>query len=409
MSQPLELDPDYEQFCRETLSHPHPLYRRLRNEDPVHWSQRLGLWLVSRYEDVAAAVRDERYSTSRAGMYRRPLTNEAQSRHEPLLAHLSRWLLLVDGPDHTRLRKLVNMAFTPRMLKVFQADIEQLTGRLIDALPRGQPIDLMPVLCNELPTAVIATMLGVPEEQRHVLRRAVEKIASFSARGGPELARFAEPASEGLREAVAIFDRLIAARRHEPREDLLSALIAVEADSERLSQEELYSLCVFLFIAGHDTTAALLANGILALIEHPEQLELLQADLEVYLPTAVEEFLRYESSVPRAVRQAKVDVALHDKNIRAGDTVIFLIGSANRDPQQFPNPDRLDITRQPNRHVAFGFGPHFCLGAPLARMELQIAFRALLQQQLRFELVEQPQWRAGMGIRGVNSLKVMLT
>lgn len=407
MRQSISSDPDYAKFCEERLAQPYELYRRLREEDPVHWSDRLGLWLVSRYEDVAAAVRDERYSTSRSGMYRRPLSAEAQGRYEPLLRHLSRWLLLVDGEDHARLRKLVNLAFTPRMLKALQPRIERIANEILDSLPAsGQPIDLIPALCYPLPVIVIAEMLGVPEEDRDALRRAVDRIASFSARGGPELARYADRAADGLRQASGIFDRLIAARRREPRDDLISALIAVEADGQRLSHEDLYALCVFLFIAGHDTTMSLLANGIHALVEHPDQMKLLRADVAGRLNTAVEEFLRYESSVPRAVRRATQDIDLRGKTIRAGDTVVFLIGAANRDPEQFPDPDRLDILRNPNRHIAFGFGPHFCLGAPLARMELQIAFAAIVQRNLSFELTSTVTWRAGMGIRGIESLPV---
>ena len=401
---------DYDLFCRQQLQNPYPLFARLRERDPVHWCEPLQTWLVVRYQDVFDGLRDtERLSTNRRAMYTAPLLPENRDRARPMIDHLSRWLLNVDPPDHTRMRKLINLAFTPRMLRNMVPRIEKIVEQLLEEASLTHECDFIDVFCLPLPAMVICDMLGIPECLQEKYCRCVQDLIPFSSGGGPGLNQAIDLANANLNELIDLFDNLIESRRREPQKDLVSAMAAVEADGERLNREELFAMCVFLFLAGHETTAGLLASGTLALLKHPDQFELLKSDPEGLVESAVEEFLRYDSSVTRGARLAKCDFVLHGRQICKGQTVTHLIGAANRDPVVFQDPDRLDIRRDPNEHLAFGHGIHFCIGGPLARLEAQIAFGAMARRFPNVKLAtDTVQYKPALGIRSIEALPVRL-
>ncbi len=408
MSSTLSDEADYRLFCEEHLGNPYPLFDRLRAEDPVHWCEPMKLWLVTGYDECFAGLRDPGFSSDRTDMYVQALPAEMRARVQPLLDHVSKWIQLTDGPDHIRLRKLVMMAFTPKMISMLRPRIEELVDSLLDEVDVRKPCDLIEKFCGPLPATVICEMLGIPVEERDEFRVMTERVMHFSTAGGPNLKNHAEDATAALGGLIAMFERLVVERRETPRDDLLSALVQAEADGERLSNDELYAMCVFVFLAGHETTTNGIASGVMALLQHPDQFALLKADVDGVVRSTVEEVLRYESPVTRAVRKASDDMEFAGKKIQAGQLVVFLLGAANRDPKQFSEPARFDVKREMPRHLAFGFGGHFCLGAVLARMEMEIAFRALVRRLPNVKLATgELAWKPTMGIRALVKLPIV--
>ncbi len=407
MSDLLEESEDYRLFCEERLAEPYPLFARLRDEDPAHWSPNMRLWLISRHGDVAALLRDKRLSASRQAMYEQALPEDMKERVRPLLDHLKNWLLLLDPPEHTRLRRLVNAAFTPRFLEGLRSRIQEISDSRLAALPATGPFDFVQEFSLPLSATVICEMLGLPEAGREAFKEANERLVKFSVRGGPKLAEHAEDANLALQELKSLFAPLIDARRAHPEQDLISLLVSAEVVGENLSDDMVLAFCVFLFLAGHEATTSSITSGLMLLIRHPEQFHQYRADPEGCLATLIEEILRYESAAFRAVRQVREDFELHGKTLRAGQPVILLLGAANRDQREFPDPDRFDVRRAANRHVAFGAGPHVCLGAPLARLEMEIAFRGIARHFPYPVLVDRElSWRPLMGVRSLSNLMV---
>src|SRR5713226_6955949 len=372
---------------------PYPLYRYLHAAAPVQWSDVLDAWTLARYADVVESLTDPRFSADRALEVDEGFT-------------IAKSMLVSDPPDHTRLRALVQKAFTPRMVEQLRPRIGSIVRELIDRIAtRGGPFDIIADLAYPLPVVVIAELLGVPPEDRETFRDwSAALAASLDPLVTQELAQRAAEAREALHRYLR---GIIAERRRAPRSDLISALVAVEERGEILSEPELVVMCTLLLIAGHETTVNLIGNGMLALIQHPEQFAQLRESPGL-IGTAVEELLRFDSPVQLTGRIAAEPLEIGGQHIEAGQWVLPLLGAANRDPQQFANPDQLDLTRNPNPHVGFGRGIHFCLGAPLARLEGQVAIAALVQRFRHLELAGTPVRRDQITLRGMKSLPVSM-
>jgi cytochrome P450 PksS len=386
-------------------ANPYPFYARLRAEAPVYrvtLPNRQPAWLVTRYDDVLALLKDERFAKDRLNV-----VVPGQATKQPwipgLLKPLSRNMLDLDGQDHTRLRTLVHKVFTPRRVEQLRAQIQTRCDQLLaNAQPNGS-VELIREYALALPVAIIAELLGIPHEDRHKFHQWSRSITSVSS------------ATDVLRviPAIWLFTRYLRAlfkrRRADPRDDLVTALVQTEEAGDMLNEDELLAMVVLLLVAGHETTVNLIGSGTLALLQHPDQLDQLRQNPELIKP-AVEELLRYYSPLDLATeRYAREDIAIGEVTIPGGEVVLGVLGSANRDERQFANPDRLDITRDPNRHLAFGQGIHFCLGAPLARLEGQIAISTLLQRVPNLRLKQAPEtlrWRKELFLRGLEQLPV---
>ncbi|ORW84657.1 hypothetical protein AWB92_02015 [Mycobacterium sp. IEC1808] len=391
-----------------SLENPYPIYSVIRTvrpvlEVPVPNYAGPGAWMLTRYRDVHSALRDPRFSVERM---RAPLMRDNLDRMPEFLRQNAtgmRSMLTMDAPDHTRVRTLVNKAFTPKHIAALRDHIEAIVGKLVDEAHDKGTFDLIHDLAEPLPAIVIAELLGVPVEDHRQFRQ--WSSAMINGFGSPS----AEARATGAEAARQIFDYLadiIAARRRAPREDLISAMIAAQEERDALTDAELLATSNLLLLAGHETTTNLIGNGTLALLREPDQWNRL-CNERALLPTAIEELLRYDGPVQATVRVALEDVAIDDQVIPEGALVLVSIGSANHDPDVFDDPDQLHLTRNPNPHLAFGFGTHFCLGAPLARLEAQLAFDMLTKRFPRLSLVEDlPVYRANPVLRGLTSLGV---
>ncbi|MGW4687056.1 cytochrome P450 family protein [Streptomyces sp. NPDC004244] len=388
------------------VADPFPLYRQLREEGPVRRAVIAGgleAWLVTRYEDGLAALSDSRLSSDvRDAADQRLLQQLPETERDSMLSNMLR----SDPPDHTRLRRLVSKAFTARRVAAMEPRIQALTDRLLDAVVPAGRADLVADFALPLPVAVISELLGVPVDDRHDFQHWTDRM----------LTRGAEPVdpavvNEAWQHMRGYVTGLIRDARAHPGDDLLSGLIAARDEEQQLTEDELIAMVFLLLAAGYITTVNLIGGGIATLLAHPDQLELLRSDPEL-LPSAVEEFLRYDGPVsPGIARFAREDVEIAGVAIPRGATVLIASAIADRDPGRFADPDRLDITRQDNAHLAFGHGVHYCLGAPLARLEGRIAIGTALRRLPGLALAVPPQeihWRPG-GLRGPMSLPVTFT
>ena len=386
----------------ENRSDPYPIYHFIRDREPVHHAPD-GSWVLTRYDHCAALLRDPRFSTNPARLTSGP----DPAAMGPIRQVGSSLMMFLDPPDHTRLRSLVSQAFTPRMVEGLRPRIQLLVDELLDAVVETGEMDVLADLAYPLPTVVICELLGVPADDR-------EKFKGWSADASRMLDGYLDQASmdKGLVAGMYLFQYftdLVDERRRQPREDLLSAMLAAETSGDKLTHAELLSTATLLFVAGFETTMNLLGNGTLALLRNPSELARLREDPSL-VRTGVEELLRYDGPVHVTARIALEDVEIGGETVREGEQAVAILGAANRDPGQFPEPDRLDVARAPNRHLAFGGGPHFCLGASLARMEGQIAFASLLRRLPDLELVtEAPAHRDHYVIRGLTELRVGFT
>ncbi len=389
----------FDPMAPEFVADPYPVYHRLRAEDPVHRSP-LGFWVLTRYDDVAAVLRDPRFAKEAIAAF-------AAERLGTQLPAMGLSMLDRDPPDHTRLRSLVSKAFTPRVVEALRPEIQRIVDGLLDRVEGAGRMDLIEDFAYPLPVVVICQMLGVPVQDRDRFKAWGLDIArgldALLVPGDPDVV----PRATAARHALADYFRaLIAERRGSPRGDLLSGLIAAEESGDTLSEDELLATCILLLIAGHETTVNLIGNGTLALLRHPGELERLRANPGLIV-TAVEELLRYDGPVQRTARVPSVDVEIGGRTIRKGEMVMPFIGAADRDPAWFRDPDRLDIGRTENRHLAFGLGIHFCLGAPLARLEGQIAIQTLVRRLPALHLTsDRPDYRLSLTLRGLKTLPV---
>ena len=404
------------QFDQQLLSpdlfeNPYPVFRQLRTEDAVYWCEPWNCWIVSRYDDVAAALRQDGRHFSVVGQFGShldALPRAIQPRFQVIKQHFSVGLLHSDPPDHTRLRGLINKAFTARVVEEMRGRIEATVDELLDTVEGTGRMDVIGDFAFPLPAIVTANVVGMPPEDRHQFKSWSDDIAAFSASNRLTV-EVAERAQRSLLAVRAYLLDIAAARREQPRDDLISRLVnpegeAVPREDERTSEGELLSTCVTFLVGGHETTAALIGSGLLALFQYPDQLQQLR-DEPTAMACAIEEFLRYETPNQRINRLAKEDFEMEGRRIKCGQRVMFLLGSANRDPAQFADPDRLDIRRDPNHHLAFAMGPHFCIGAPLARLEATIAFDVLLRRFPKLRLTqESPNWLPSHQLRMLESL-----
>jgi cytochrome P450 len=384
----------------EFLADPYPTYHRLREEDPVHHSP-MDFWVLTRYEDVAAVLRDPRF-------IKEPLVSMVAARFGvsvPPGVGLS--MLDRDPPDHTRLRSLVSKAFTPRVVEGLRPRIQKMVDDLITRAEAVGTMDLIEEFAYPIPVNVICEMLGVPVDDHERFKGWSLDIARGLDSVWLPLESEIPKRSGAARHAIGDYMRgLIAERRASPRGDLLSALIAAEEAGDKLSEDELIATCILLLIAGHETTVNLIGNGTLALLRHPEELRRLRKTPGL-ITSAVEELLRYDGPVQRTARITSTEVTIGGRTIPKGEMVMPFIGAADRDPSQFPDPDRLDLGRADNRHIAFGWGIHFCLGAPLARVEGQIAIDTLVRRLPGLALVDaEPEHRQSLTLRGLKALPV---
>ena len=384
------------------LADPYPLFRRLRTEDPVHWDPYLHAWIVTRYRDVVTVLHD--YSAERT-----PTPEQLMSMG---LAHLSpiaqvmvKQMLFLDAPAHTRLRSLASYAFTPQRVAVLREHIERIVESLLDAVESKGRMDVIADLAEPLPNVVTAEMLGVPVEDQWQLKAwsadFAEMLGNFQH--NPDRVPMVLRAVE---EMTAYFRNRIAEQRIEPREGLIQSLLTAEIQGDRLTEDEVVANSIVTMVGGQETTTNLIGNGVLALLRNPDQLQKLRADLSL-IPSAVEELLRYDCPSQHTARLTPENTVLGGKQIHKRQAVIAVMAAGNRDPERFPDPDRLDITRTDNRHLAFGWAAHFCFGAALARIEGQAAFEAILRRLPNLKLEPGALvWRPNMGLRGLTALPV---
>jgi pimeloyl-[acyl-carrier protein] synthase len=388
----------------EVLANPYPLYQRLRTEAPVHWDPFLHAWVVTRYVDVVRVLHD--FSADRT-----PTPEQLQrinlSALTPIAAVMVKQMLFLDAPAHTRLRSLAASAFTPARVRVLRSHIQQIADTLIDAAmaAQGRQMDIIAEFAEPLPAIVTAEMLGVPISDHRQLKdwTAVfaEMLGNFQHNPDhvPKVLRALEEMLEYFR------DRVRELRAH-PSEGLINSLLTAEINGDRLTEEEVIANSIVTMVGGQETTTNLIGNGLLTLLRHPTEMQRLRDDPEL-VPSAVEELLRYESPSQHTARMAPCDVELGGRKIKKRQAVIAVMGAGNRDPERFPDPDRLDLGRTDNRHLAFGWAAHFCFGAALARIEGQVSFATILRRMPKLALPQVPlRWRTNLGLRGLLALPV---
>ena len=390
----MQFDPRAPEF----RANPYPYYELLQTNAPIFFWDAWGMWFLSRYEDCHALLRDNRLGREGRG------GGEPPPQQRPLFEMMGHWMLMQDPPDHTRLRSLVHKAFTPRMVAQLRPAIQQITDDLLDQVQDQGTMEIIADLAYPLPVTVICVLLGVPPADHSSFHAWSDAIARSL-----DLTEETAVYDRAARAAVALtdyLDGLLAERRARPQDDLLSALVAVEEQGERLTRAELFAICALLLMAGHETTVNLIGNGTLALLRHPDQWQSLRQNPGL-VQSAVEELLRYDSPVQLTERGALEDITYKGHVFRRGQKVGFLLGAANRDPAQFADPATLDLARRENRHLAFGGGIHYCLGAPLARLEGEVAFLTLARRLPRLALVsDTATYRDNYVLRGLDTLPV---
>jgi cytochrome P450 len=390
-----------------TLDDPYPVYARLRAEAPAYFSEGWNAWLVTRYDDVLAGFRDPRLSANRAATFAATLPPDVRERLRPIIDNLASWVLFLDPPSHTRLRALLNRAFTPRLAEALRPRMQALVDGLCDRVEPAGHMDVVADLASPLPVAVIGAMLGVRPEDGHRLKGWSHALAAFLGAGRPTPDSVAA-ALRGIVEMEAYFRDVIADRRRSPQDDLISALVAAQDEGRLLDDRELLSTCSMVLFGGHETTTNLIGNAIHLLLSRPQERTRLR-DAPTSLPAAVEEFMRYEAPVQRMGRVTTEPLEIAGTPLPKGQLVFLMLGAANRDPAHFPDPDRLDLERRDNRHLAFGLGTHYCIGAALARLETELTLGTLLRRFPDLRSAPEPApWLRSATLRGFRSLPVLL-
>ncbi len=389
----------------EVLANPYPLYHKLRSEDPVHWDRFLHTWVVTRYPDVLNVLHS--FSADRTPTPEQ-LTAMGLSGLNPIAKVMVKQMLFMDAPAHTRLRGLASAAFTPRRVEVLRGHIQEIADNLLDRVRTRGQMDIIEDFAAPMPAIVTAEMLGVPTEDHVDLKKWSSDFAEMLGNFQHNPDRIPR-VLESTNNLTDYFQAAIDKNRQHPREGLIQAFMNAEIDGDRLTDEEIVANCIVTMVGGQETTTNLIGNGLLTLTRNPEELARLRDDSSLVHP-AVEELLRYESPSQHTGRIAREDVQIGGRDIRKGQAVMAIMAAANRDPDRFPDPDRLILDRSDNKHLAFGWSSHFCFGAPLARMEGQIAFETLLRRLPNLEVVPGPlTWRNNSGLRGLTALPVTFT
>jgi len=397
---------DFNPLDPRLRSDPYSIYRELREEAPVYWQALMQAWVLTTYQDNLDVLRDHANFSSERTRAKNALVQQLESyRLSSGLLGTTPTMLSLDPPAHTRMRSLANKAFTPRVVERSRPHIQEIAEELLDELPRPDALDVVSDLAVPLPMIVIAGVLGVPVSDRERFKAWSTDITA--GLGSPFQPQSVLDRARDSSNAIADYFRdLIARRRSEPRDDLLSGLIAAEEQGDLLFEDELIATCILLLIAGNETTTHLIGNGMLSLLRNPDQWRRLQADPSL-VESAVDEMLRYEGSVQMTSRIVDHDLEFRGQRFEEGQVVLVLLGAANRDPAQFPDPERFDVARRPNRHLAFGQGVHYCLGAPLALAEAQIMFQTLLRRLPQPEAAfDEPDWGQNFVLRALKSLPI---
>jgi hypothetical protein len=386
----------------EVLANPYPLFHRLRQEDPVHWDPFLHAWVVTRYNDVVTVL--HHYSAERTPTPQQ-LTDMGLASLNPIAQVMIKQMLFLDPPAHTRIRSLASQAFTPQRVEVLRTHICDITNSLLDKVESRGRMDVIADLAEPLPCIITAEMLGVPVEDHQQLKAWSQDFAEMLGNFQHNPDRTTKVLSSTL-AMVEYFRSAIKDCRRRPAGGLVSSLMNAEINGDRFTEEEIIANCIVTMVGGQETTTNLIGNGVLSLLRNPDQLEKLRCDLSL-VPSAVEEMLRYESPSQHTARLAPEDTFLGGKRISKRQAVIAVMAAGNRDPERFPDPDRFDITRANNRHLAFGWAAHFCFGAALARIEGQTAFELMLRRLPNWTLDPEPLvWRTNLGLRGLIRLPI---
>jgi cytochrome P450 len=391
------------------IQDPYPIFERLREDDPVHYSDAHRAWLVTRYDDVVEGLGDPRLSSDRVRPLLNALTPEARSRAGGVMALIADWMVVSDPPVHTRLRRHATLAFHPRKVVAMEDRIREIVDEQLDAFIASGEQDVVAGFAFPLPATVISELLGAPAQDAERFKVWSDELAlvAFGAGGQARAERHAR-AERSVTEMFDYFQGLIdRARAHPGGDDMVSCLVAGDESGERLSDEEITSMCALMLFAGHETTTTTITSAVKLLIEHPEQLEHVRADPKA-AGKAVEEVLRMEGAIKLLHRWVTEDLEIRDRAIREGDRVLLVLGSANRDPRKFPEPERFDVTRSPNAHIAFGKGVHACIGAMLARIEMRLAVAAIAARLpgLRFADGAEARWTPSLASRGLAELRI---
>jgi cytochrome P450 len=388
----------------EVLANPYPLYHKLRNDDPVHWDSFLHAWVVTRYADVVHVL--YHFSANRTPTPEQ-LSTMGLSALSPIAQVMVRQMLFMDPPDHTRLRTLASAAFTPRRVELLRSHIQEIMEGLLDAVVSKGRMDVIADFASPAPAIVTAEMLGVPVADQEQLKDWSADFAEMLGNFQHNPDRFPR-VLRSVESMCSYFRSAMREQQVHPREGLVHAMMAAEVEGAKLTEEEIIANLIVTMVGGQETTTNLIGNGVLTLLRNPAEMERLRKDSSL-ISSAVEELLRYESPSQHTARLAPADVEMGGKQIRKRQAVIAVMGAANRDPERFSEPDRLDIGRQDNRHLAFGWAAHFCFGAALARLEGQIAFETLLRRlpNLALDTTTPLVWRHNLGLRGLTALPVV--
>jgi cytochrome P450 len=397
-------------FDDDILQDPYPTYARLHEEGPIHYldvGSKWAVWSIISHAECSSVAKDPRLSAKRAQQMLLPLPLSRQAEFTELARMFSLWLIFMDPPEHTRLRKLLNKGFSPAAIEALRPQVEAIVDRMLNPLQHGSEVELMGEFANPMPVRIISEMLGVPQELHDTFVNWSRAIAVF--RGSPDrTVEQARAAQDALIALTDFFRKTVEERKRNKGNDLISLLIDIEEEGEVLTEEELYAQCIALLFAGHETTRNLIGNGMYTLLQHPQETAELREKPDM-IRTAVEEILRYESPVQFTARVLKEDTEICGQHIPKKWSVLCMLGAANRDPKRFEEPNRLNLKRLNNQHLAFSAGPHACIGGQLARLEGQVAILNLVQRFPKMKLTgPRPEWASTFGLRGLKSLPVIM-